>query len=58
MRSKARLGGGEVEVDEAVRLSGVADLLDLDAVFAESRGVRPSLVAQHVAPAEHDERRR
>ena len=34
MRSKARLGGREVEVDEAVRLARVADLLDVDAVLA------------------------
>ena len=51
-------GGGEVEVDEAVRLAGVTDLVDRDPVVAQTGRVRPVLVAQHVAPAQHHDRGR
>src|ERR1019366_9973488 len=50
--------GGKVEVDEAVGLSGVADVVDVDAVVTESLGVRPALVPEQVATAQDDEGRR
>ena len=51
-------GGGEVEVDEAVGLARVTDLFDVDAVFAQTVGVRATFVAQQVAPAEDHDRGR
>src|SRR5215203_5931563 len=38
--------GGEVEVDEAMGLARVADLFHVDAVLAQTVGVRTALVAQ------------
>jgi hypothetical protein len=51
-------GGGKVEIDEAVRLAGVADFIDVDAVLAKSISVRSPFVSKHVASAQQDERPR
>ena len=47
--------GRKFEVDEAVRLTGVAHLVDIHAVVPESARVFTSFIAQHIASAEHDQ---